>query len=70
MALRADSPLASIPIRLRRPNVDVRERMEKPKNVQQPQNRHDHHHSIQNGLDRVLHRNVTIDQPKNYTHRD
>jgi hypothetical protein len=56
-------------------DVDVREGMEEPENVQEPQNHANHHHRIQNRLDRSLHRYVPIDQPKqnaynNQNHHD
>jgi hypothetical protein len=47
-----------------RTNVDSGERVEKSKNIQQPQNDSDDYHCIQDGLDRSLHWYEAIDQPE------
>lgn len=44
--------------------------MKKSKNVQEPQNRGDHHDRIQDGLNRSLHRYETVDQPKQNAYHD
>ena len=44
--------------------------MKESKNVQEPQNRTDHHDCVQNGLNRSLHWYEAVDQPKQNTHHD
>jgi hypothetical protein len=39
-------------------------RLEESESVQQPNNHGDHHHRVQNGFDRSLHRYEPIDQPE------
>jgi len=48
--------------------MDSGEWMEQSKYVQKPQNYGNHHHRIQNGFDRALHRYETINQPQQKTH--
>ena len=44
--------------------------MKKPKNVEKPKNRADHHDCIQDGLNRSLHWYEAVDQPKQNTYHD
>jgi hypothetical protein len=44
--------------------------MEKPKDIQDPKYDGNDYHAVQNGLDRRLHGNEAIDQPKKDTHHD
>jgi hypothetical protein len=53
-----------------RANVYSRKRMNDPEYVQEPQNHADHHHGVQDGLDRSSHRYEVIDQPKQYAYHD
>jgi hypothetical protein len=64
--------LASVPFiqACLRPDVHAGERTEKSKNVHKPQNRGDHHHRVQDGLDRSLHWYEAVDQPKQNTHHE
>jgi hypothetical protein len=39
-------------------------RVEESENIQQPKNHGDHHHCVQNGFDRSLHRYEPIDEPE------
>jgi len=52
------------------PNAHPRQRVKKSKNVQQPQNRGDHHDGVQNRLDRSSHRNEIVHQPQQNSHHD
>jgi hypothetical protein len=52
------------------PNVDARERMEKPKNVQEPQYNTNDHDCIQDRFQRSLHGDETVHQPEQHTHHD
>jgi hypothetical protein len=51
-------------------NVNPRERMKQSENVQEPQDHADHHHGIQDGFNRSLHRYEAIDEPQQNTHYD
>jgi len=51
-------------------DAKVSEVVHEAEGVQQPNYDDDHYHSIQNGLDRALHRNEVIHQPKQHTHHD
>jgi hypothetical protein len=62
-------PLSFSPVRLR-PNMDVREGMKKPENVQQPQDHGYHYYGVQDRLDRSRHGDERIDQPQQDTHYD
>src|ERR1700722_19769233 len=52
------------------PDANIGEGMKEPEYVQEPQNHADHHDGIQDRLDRSLHRDEIIDQPKQNTHYD
>ncbi len=53
-----------------RPNMNARQRMEQPENIQQPQDDCNDYDAIQNGLDRALHGDEAIHQPQEDTHHD
>jgi hypothetical protein len=51
-------------------NTDLREGTKKPKNIQKPEYYANDDDSVQNGLNRPLHWNEAVDQPKQNTHND
>jgi hypothetical protein len=51
-------------------NADVREVIKQSKNVKEPQNHGDDHHTIQYRFDRGLHRDKTIDEPEHHADND
>jgi hypothetical protein len=51
-------------------NVNPRERMKQPENVQKPQDHADHHHRVQDGFNRSFHRYEAIDEPQQNAHYD
>jgi hypothetical protein len=53
-----------------RSNVDSGNRVEEPKNIQDPKNYRNDHDAVQNGLDGSLHWNEAIHQPQKNTHHD
>lgn len=50
--------------------MDVAGIVKDTKTVEQPQDDHDHDNDVEDLFDRRLHRNVGVDQPKNYTDDD
>jgi hypothetical protein len=51
-------------------NADMGKGTKKPKYIQEPQHHNDHNNSIQNGLNRSLHGNESVNQPEQNTHDD
>jgi hypothetical protein len=52
------------------PHVHPREGMEKPKNIQEPQNHENDHDGIQDRLDGSCHRDETVNQPEENPNHD
>jgi hypothetical protein len=49
-------------------NVDSGDAVKESEDIEQPQHHANDHHCIQDGFDRSLHWNVSVDQPKQNTH--
>jgi hypothetical protein len=66
------TPLISPPFLWLRlsPDVDMGERVEESKNIQQPKHYGDDHHCIQDGFDRSLHWYEAVDQPEQKSDHD
>ena len=48
------------------PDAELGEVVKQSKDVDEPYNEHNYHNAVQNSLDLTLHRDETIDQPKQY----
>jgi hypothetical protein len=51
-------------------NADMREGTKKSKHIEKPQDHGDDDNTVQDGLNRALHRYETIDQPEQNTHNN
>jgi len=51
-------------------NADMGKGTKKSKYIQEPEHHNDHNNGIQNGLNRSLHGNESVNQPEQNTHDD